>query len=88
MRMDDGGDDGALPYGAQVAASLHKALALSDAADGAGEWCAPTPDARRMSSPRVRRTATCTLAGGAAGDASRVCRMLHVWRSRCPRGLR
>jgi hypothetical protein len=35
--MDDGGD-GALPYGAQVAASLHR-LALSDAADGAGEWC-------------------------------------------------
>lgn len=39
--MDDGGGDGdgALPYGAQVAASLHR-LALSDAADGAGEWCA------------------------------------------------
>jgi hypothetical protein len=35
--MDDGAD-GALPYGAQVAASLHR-LALSDAADGAGEWC-------------------------------------------------
>ena len=84
--MDDGGgDDGALPYGAQVAASLHKSLALSDAADGAGEWCAPNAVALLCARASHRRA---RARGATAGGILPRAPLASAQRSRWLSGLR